>query len=338
MAASPSTWAHPFWSLRRSRSQAIALKLSSRCSWATTPCRSPPFPWANPHAVQVVDDVEAAPVTTQGPLIEHHSRFPRRVNAGYMQIMDASPSSCACSSAAQARPCPAAPERAPPWSSASGAGCWMRRCTSPRAAACSPSRGRERNPGADDRPGHHRVHGRDQLVKGQKMRAEDVATIFCRTTRSSSRTTPRCCRRSTCAPARRPHHLALRAATAHAARTREGAGKRSCTSCWCSPRRTTRCNSRCTSFNCTLFGAQDRAKLPDLVVRNLAREILRRPAYRPDLWQDEQPSAEVLAFADQHPLPVAAHTRCTILCPGSARPPSICVLSPIFPCAPTARP
>ncbi len=42
----------------------------------------------NPHAVQVVDDVELAPVTTQGPLIEHHPRFPKRVNAGYMQIVD----------------------------------------------------------------------------------------------------------------------------------------------------------------------------------------------------------------------------------------------------------
>jgi diaminopimelate epimerase len=42
----------------------------------------------NPHAVQVVPDVEAAPVTTQGPLIEHHPRFPNRVNAGYMQIVD----------------------------------------------------------------------------------------------------------------------------------------------------------------------------------------------------------------------------------------------------------
>jgi len=42
----------------------------------------------NPHAVQVVDDIEAVPVTTQGPLIEHHPRFPKRVNAGYMQIVD----------------------------------------------------------------------------------------------------------------------------------------------------------------------------------------------------------------------------------------------------------
>ena len=42
----------------------------------------------NPHAVQVVRDIDAAPVTTQGPLIERHRRFPARVNAGYMQIVD----------------------------------------------------------------------------------------------------------------------------------------------------------------------------------------------------------------------------------------------------------
>ncbi len=42
----------------------------------------------NPHAVQVVTDVDAAPVTTEGPQIEHHARFPRRVNAGFMQVLD----------------------------------------------------------------------------------------------------------------------------------------------------------------------------------------------------------------------------------------------------------
>lgn len=42
----------------------------------------------NPHAVQVVADVEEAPVATQGPAIECHPRFPARVNAGFMQIMD----------------------------------------------------------------------------------------------------------------------------------------------------------------------------------------------------------------------------------------------------------
>jgi diaminopimelate epimerase len=42
----------------------------------------------NPHAVQVVADTAAAPVTTQGPLIERHARFPEGVNAGYMQVRD----------------------------------------------------------------------------------------------------------------------------------------------------------------------------------------------------------------------------------------------------------
>ena len=42
----------------------------------------------NPHAVQVVADVDAAPVAVQGPLIERHARFPERVNAGFMQVQD----------------------------------------------------------------------------------------------------------------------------------------------------------------------------------------------------------------------------------------------------------
>jgi diaminopimelate epimerase len=42
----------------------------------------------NPHAVQVVADVDTAPVAQQGALIENHPRFPRRVNAGFMQIVD----------------------------------------------------------------------------------------------------------------------------------------------------------------------------------------------------------------------------------------------------------
>lgn len=42
----------------------------------------------NPHAVQEVADVDQAPVKTQGPLIENHPRFPNRVNAGFMQVVD----------------------------------------------------------------------------------------------------------------------------------------------------------------------------------------------------------------------------------------------------------
>lgn len=42
----------------------------------------------NPHAVTVVADSEAAPVAVQGPQIENHARFPQRVNAGFMQVLD----------------------------------------------------------------------------------------------------------------------------------------------------------------------------------------------------------------------------------------------------------
>jgi len=42
----------------------------------------------NPHAVQVVANVDTAPVRETGPLIEHHEKFPRRVNAGFMQVVD----------------------------------------------------------------------------------------------------------------------------------------------------------------------------------------------------------------------------------------------------------
>ena len=41
----------------------------------------------NPHAVQVVGDVDTAPVAQQGPLIEQHASFPRGVNAGFMQVL-----------------------------------------------------------------------------------------------------------------------------------------------------------------------------------------------------------------------------------------------------------
>jgi diaminopimelate epimerase len=42
----------------------------------------------NPHAVQAVPDVARAPVASEGPLIESHPRFPRRANAGYMEVVD----------------------------------------------------------------------------------------------------------------------------------------------------------------------------------------------------------------------------------------------------------
>lgn len=41
----------------------------------------------NPHAVMRVADVDSAPVATVGPLVERHARFPRRVNAGFLQVL-----------------------------------------------------------------------------------------------------------------------------------------------------------------------------------------------------------------------------------------------------------
>jgi diaminopimelate epimerase len=58
------------------------LEINDRTHWFSV------VSMGNPHAVQVVADAATAPVLTDGPLIEHHPRFPRRVNAGFMQIVD----------------------------------------------------------------------------------------------------------------------------------------------------------------------------------------------------------------------------------------------------------
>ncbi len=44
----------------------------------------------NPHAVLIVDDVDTAPVSRIGPLIQNNSRFPRKANVGFMQIVNRS--------------------------------------------------------------------------------------------------------------------------------------------------------------------------------------------------------------------------------------------------------
>ncbi len=44
----------------------------------------------NPHAVLEVQSVETADVQRLGPAIERHPRFPQRVNAGFMQVVDRS--------------------------------------------------------------------------------------------------------------------------------------------------------------------------------------------------------------------------------------------------------
>jgi diaminopimelate epimerase len=43
----------------------------------------------NPHAVLIVPDIDQAPVSLWGPLIENHESFPDRVNAGFMQVVNA---------------------------------------------------------------------------------------------------------------------------------------------------------------------------------------------------------------------------------------------------------
>jgi diaminopimelate epimerase len=64
---------------------APAPQLTYEIRVAGLPVRVAVLSMGNPHAVQFVEDVERAPVTTQGPLIERHPSFPNRVNAGYLQ-------------------------------------------------------------------------------------------------------------------------------------------------------------------------------------------------------------------------------------------------------------
>lgn len=42
----------------------------------------------NPHVILNFETIDDAPVTTLGPIIEHHPRFPNRVNVGFMQVID----------------------------------------------------------------------------------------------------------------------------------------------------------------------------------------------------------------------------------------------------------
>lgn len=58
------------------------LEINGRTTWFSV------VSMGNPHAVQVVDEAQAAAVNLDGPVIEHHPRFPKRVNAGFMQIVN----------------------------------------------------------------------------------------------------------------------------------------------------------------------------------------------------------------------------------------------------------
>ncbi|CAG9175974.1 Diaminopimelate epimerase [Cupriavidus pampae] len=60
----------------------FGLEINGRTAWLSV------VSMGNPHAVQVVDDVETFPVLQDGPVIEHHATFPKRVNAGFMRIVD----------------------------------------------------------------------------------------------------------------------------------------------------------------------------------------------------------------------------------------------------------
>jgi diaminopimelate epimerase len=70
-AAPVSAWARWPLTLDDGRTQALAV-----------------LSMGNPHAVQRVAAVDTAPVATDGPRIEAHWRFPQRVNAGFLQVLD----------------------------------------------------------------------------------------------------------------------------------------------------------------------------------------------------------------------------------------------------------
>ncbi len=72
------------WPLPLEENQAFALVNTAQAAMVNVAVLS----MGNPHAVQIVDDVESAPVAQQGPLIESRPAFPERVNAGFMQIVD----------------------------------------------------------------------------------------------------------------------------------------------------------------------------------------------------------------------------------------------------------
>ena len=67
--------------------QEIKYQPNGNIDW-TTEAGQYTYDPSHPHAVQTVADVDSAPVRIDGPLIETHSRFPQRVNAGFMQIVD----------------------------------------------------------------------------------------------------------------------------------------------------------------------------------------------------------------------------------------------------------
>ena len=65
----------------------LALSAGAQTKW-DLPTAYPATNFHTENITQFVADVDKAPVTTQGPRIERHARFPDHVNAGYMQVLD----------------------------------------------------------------------------------------------------------------------------------------------------------------------------------------------------------------------------------------------------------
>lgn len=95
----------------------------------------------NPHAVLRVDDVRTAPVHQLGPKIENHPRFPQRVNAGFLQVIDRHRANLRVweRGAGETRPAALAPAP-PPWQRSARAG-WTPRCPSTCPVAACTSNG-----------------------------------------------------------------------------------------------------------------------------------------------------------------------------------------------------
>lgn len=75
------------WPLDLRRNAAVLAALSQPLPAALAQASVAVLSMGNPHAVQLVADVDAAPVALQGPLIESHPAFPQRVNAGFLQVV-----------------------------------------------------------------------------------------------------------------------------------------------------------------------------------------------------------------------------------------------------------
>ena len=189
----------------------------------------------NPHAVQRVDDVDAAPVAVLGPAHRDPRALcpprQRRLHAG---AGAATPSACACTSAAPARRWPAAPAPAPRWWPASGWAGWTRRVeVHTRGGALLvewPARRRQR---ADDRPGRDRLRRRDRTVtttppgldaggaRHHRDRHRQLPGQHARLLRAPCRVAVD---RAADQPARPARRVAAGAADGNAARAHQGAG------------------------------------------------------------------------------------------------------------------